>query len=247
MPKKMNLYVDRLLNCTIEAINENNIQIFENIPIKKRVNDPFWSAVCLKYFGAYNKQQSFSLVDWFCRNTSSYADQIKDYLANQVSCEMTETSSHSLVLQFMFEEWSTFSKYIKNNRFQNKFFEILNHRSQDNGINCYLTPINNWFNANNSSNHWNAKLKCRAKTCNLKYNAFVKSIKPHQNVEMVLEWSGSCLHDKDEKITRCTGRRRRELGLELIARGTTNVKNDIIISNETTASLYFKTFTSFVI
>ena len=155
----------------------------------------------------------------------------------RISCEI-EPSCSRMILQFKFEEWNTFSKYIKNNRFQSKFFEILNQRTQENGLNCYLIPINNWFNANKRSKYWNGKLKCRTKTCNLKYNAFVKCIKPFQNVEIEMEWTGNCFHDKDEIISRCTGRKRRELGLELIARGNTNVKNDIIISNETTESKY---------
>jgi hypothetical protein len=237
MPLKLNIDIEKLLRITIETINEKKIQCFNDIPQTKKVNDYFWSTVCIKYYGSYNKNQCFSLIDWFCRNTSSYSERIKNFFENDNLME-TDDSLNYIKLVFKFEEWKTFLKYINHDRFQNKFFEILNQRTQKCGIKCFLNPINNWFNKKNkqNTNHWNAKLRCRNKECKLVYTAYIKSIEPDKNVEVILEWSGNCSHPIDNNIKRTTGKKRRELGLELIARGNTNVKNDIFLSNEITDS-----------
>ncbi|CAF0939510.1 unnamed protein product [Brachionus calyciflorus] len=96
-------------------------------------------------------------------------------------------------------------------------------------VKCWLTNIYNWF---NEKTYWSGSFKCSLNQCQGKFYAFIKN-EPNKNEDIIvkIDYNGLCNHENIIKKRRCTCEERTILGLEIMAKGISNVFDDNFILN----------------
>lgn len=111
------------------------------------------------------------------------------------------------------------------------FTRFLSKKLQKNGINCWLTCIRNHVNKYPVL-CGGGKFKCISKKCNKVYKVTFLKVFDDQSIKMVVSFDDFSSHKKiNEPAYRIIGEERKELGVRLLAKGTTNVRNEHILSN----------------
>lgn len=139
-------------------------------------------------------------------------------------------------IYFTIEEWKDLQKYIsksKRKKFLSYFHKALSTRLQNQGLKCWLSCQFNWF--KKSKEIWSGTYKCVDTNCKIVYHAKIlnddSSFEFKENINVVIEWNGSCFHQKitQKYITQCRGNARKTLGLEIMAGGISNIQADNVI------------------
>ena len=139
------------------------------------------------------------------------------------------------VVNIKHSKWQKFLKTAiskgRRKKFKTSFDEFISTELQKIGVKCWLRHVFNWFHKNPKNLLWRGKYKCIDKRCPRVYSCKIEKNK-HKGVVLIISWNTCCIdHLKLKKVSRCVGKEREHLALELIADGNANVRNNNVIHN----------------
>ncbi|CAF1040289.1 unnamed protein product [Brachionus calyciflorus] len=144
------------------------------------------------------------------------------------------SSTRSFVISFPYTEWLEHLSSIKENLVRKRllvdFHDNLSYKLPNTyNIKCWLVNTYNWF---NNKLFWTAKYKCKHDECNGIFTCFIKK-EPNVNEDVLVfvQFNGDCIHEKIGKIPRCSGVKRDNLAIKLIADGISNVLDENVVYN----------------
>ncbi len=102
---------------------------------------------------------------------------------------------------------------------------------QEKGVKCWLKSIFNWFHKDSETTKLKGKFRCRKQECNLIFKVSIINDSNGQ-LSIITIWNGESNHEKYNFKKRIVGQERRNISYELVAKGTSNLISENIISNE---------------
>ena len=96
-------------------------------------------------------------------------------------------------------------------------------------LNCWLVAKYNWF---NKKLFWKALYKCLDKHCECEFSCLIEN-KPERNQDVLVKITqyGFSTHEKINKFRRCVREERALLGLELLGKSVSTIRDEHIIHN----------------
>jgi hypothetical protein len=240
MPKRTSFEFEKLTASMFKVINELQIKDLSNCTLSRKL-DSFWSKVAYEYSGFYNYNTARNIFDWYSRNVLNFKNVVDDHVHAEKVQEKPRNSSKEcfteFTVKFDYDEWKkleeTFVSKSSRKRFVNAFDRVINDKFQQSNPECKLKCHYNWLNSSNYANYFNGVYYCIEKSCQKKYLVQIKALNVGQEVVMKFVWNGELLEHKSRKLhsqsTRIIGKKRKEFGVELMAKGISNFRNELIL------------------
>ncbi|CAF1014569.1 unnamed protein product [Brachionus calyciflorus] len=137
-------------------------------------------------------------------------------------------------IRFSYEEWTEHISKIKQNNERQRllidFHDKLSYKLQGiYNIKCWLKNVYNWF---NKSIYWTARYNCLSNNCQVKFDCMIKSEpSKHADILVIIRQKGECLHEKIIKKRRINEDEMTKLGLDVMAKGVSNIYDENLIFN----------------
>jgi hypothetical protein len=232
-----------------------NINEVHKVALARNKLKSFWLDISVRYFGykSYVKQCLTRL--WWLRNKDGIKtatlkefkkkhnfnddDDMMNIKKNIVLNNINNDSKMFYIIKFEMDEW----KFLIENclstsqirkKFTSKFDSALSIKLQEFGVKCWLKHSYNWFNESSSAVFWRGKFHCIS--CLSIFEAIIENnnVNNTESVYIQLTYNDALILTKHEefmnpdRMKKITGKEREQLGIELLAFGTSNV-----ISNNT--------------
>ncbi len=147
------------------------------------------------------------------------------------------SSQKKLLIIINWKDWLNLQKYVscRRRKFLSPFTKLLTLRLQKEGIKCCLNCNYNYFSTASVKkplNFWRGTYGCNNPHCKANYVAIIKQLQLNTDVIIEVYTENECHHDHQEDVKiRIDGDYRKNLGKELLIKGTLMVKSENIIFN----------------
>ena len=234
------IHIDELISKTINFMSMSEL---DNLDRKENSRDPksVWGRLSLFVFNVsfdYNLASRLRMA-WIA-DSEGFQTIVLKKIKNTYSCSITLNQSNENHANKAIEDYYFFIKLDLfqfflttpgSRRLSAHFTRYISNKLQKKDICCWLTCINNSVSIHPFYSGF-GKFKCISKKCNKIFSIKFFKIPEERNVKIIVSFDSFSTHKKiSEPALRITGLHRKELGLRLLAYGTTNIRNEHVISN----------------
>ena len=250
MPKINEIDLKKIIKITVDLMIENNLQSLNSV-IKSRDSTEIWSKISIAFKGKFCYNFISNIFNWWKNDTHKFKTEIEQELNKTKTMNENIKNKEEVVISFNETEWSNIMDGVNKHRksFKVGFANLLSEKLNVFGINCLLRAKYNWFKESESKKKsapfWRGIFRCNDKNCSFECLAFIKSGNlDHMtfpvNASICFERTDITHLHKMLPRKRWQGQERKDIGIELMAKGLQNTLFKNILSNKKNKSFKSK-------